>query len=106
MDRRQNQRLPKSVLVEISGTDAEGEPFQRIARTVDISVGGVRVDGIDVALRVGTVVSLQHDDEMRFYRIIWIGQPGTKIAGQIGLQALDPSNWIWGLSGFSTEAVC
>ncbi len=106
MARRQNQRVSKSIPVQLSGTDADGNPFVLLARIVNAKIDAVRVDGIDLPLRVGIVVSLQHSDEMRFYRIIWIGQAGTSTAGQIGLQALDPGNWNCGLSGSSTEAIC
>lgn len=98
MGRRRSQRVSKSLPVRVFGTDAQGKSFVRLANTVDISTNGIRIGGVYVSLRVGDIVGVQYGAEKRDFRIVWTGKMGSRNAGEIGLQTLEPDEHIWGLN--------
>jgi hypothetical protein len=59
-----------------------------ITHLIDVSHRGARVDGIAFHLKAGEVVNLVSDGCDARFLVIWVGEPGTPQAGQIGLQSL------------------
>lgn len=95
---RREPRRNIAVPVRIFGLDASGKPVNCECATVDISMHGVRVAGVQHWKRPGEIVGLRHGAEKGRFRIVWIGQTGTEYDSQIGLQAVEVSNHFWGLN--------
>jgi hypothetical protein len=95
MPRRREQRIAISVPVIVHGKDAYGRPFEEMAQTVDISRSGACVVGVVSPPAPGIDLQIEYKGEKAAYRVEWIGEKGTPLAGQIGLRAIDPARQIW-----------
>jgi CheY-like chemotaxis protein len=67
------------------------------AHTADISNSGVRLAGLEVALQLGEVLTLECGNRRAPFRVVWSGTAGTATAGQAGLECLAPGTDIWDL---------
>jgi len=56
---------------------------------------GARLVTVSGITKVGQDIWLQRHNKRARYRVIWIGQPDTAQAGQIGVEVLEPANIIW-----------
>ena len=63
--------------------------------TYEISMVGARLVAVSGITKVGQDIWLQRHSKRAKYRVIWIGQPDTAQAGQIGVEVLEPANSIW-----------
>lgn len=95
MPRRREQRIAISVPVIVRGKDAYGRPFEEMAQTVDISRSGACVVGVVSPPAPGIDLEIEYKGERAAYRVEWIGEKGTPLAGQVGLRAVDPVRHIW-----------
>ena len=94
---RREPRLAVSLPVEVrahehQSQDGEAGSFQdgalKTTHLIDVSHRGARVSGIAFQLKPGEVVNLVSDGGDARFLIIWVGEPDTPQAGQIGLQSL------------------
>jgi hypothetical protein len=93
--RSESLRQSRAVLqLKAWGMDCHGKPFTIAAKTVEVSAVGARLTGID-SVNEGEVIGIQYGDQKARFRVIWVGQPGTEKAGQIGVKSLDESKCIW-----------
>ena len=65
------------------------------ACTYDISENGVRVTGVQEPLLQGEIVLLERGSSRAKYEVVWIGKPGTPLAGQAGMRLLAGQEPIW-----------
>jgi hypothetical protein len=63
--------------------------------TYEISMVGARLVALSGVTRVGQVIWLQRNNRRARYKVMWIGEPETPQASQIGVEALEPANVIW-----------
>ena len=63
--------------------------------TRNISQQGALLDGLQVKLSPGSIVSLTYRDRKGRFRVAWVGGPNTPKAGQIGVIAFDTSISFW-----------
>ena len=56
---------------------------------------GARLVTVSGITKVGQDIWLQRHTRRAKYRVIWIGEPLTVQAGQIGVETLEPANVIW-----------
>lgn len=96
ISRRREERTTVSAQIRIWGMDANGKPFSVPATTYDLTRFGARVMGIRVPLAPGEIVGVQHGSEKARFRVAWYGRPGSRLEGNVGLQALDWKKHIWG----------
>ena len=71
--------------------------FVQTAYARDTSFYGARVDGIECLKGPGDIIQIKYKRETAKFRVMWVGQPGTKEHGHIGLRSLEPRKNIWGL---------
>ena len=84
--------------VRVVGTDKNGQPFELLTHTVDISLSGVRLGGMSkVAIAEGGTVSIHRKTRKANFRITWVGVSGTPRTGHVGLQSIDAPPEFWGL---------
>jgi hypothetical protein len=95
MDRRRSPRVAALLPVQVWGMDAHSLPFSEQAAVRNISLGGAVILGLSHQLREGEVLDVQHDGEKAQFRVVWVGQRGTREQGEIGVQALPFEPMIW-----------
>jgi hypothetical protein len=92
---RRQPRVSKSLRVVVKGIDSKGHRFVQSAYTVDLSLDGARLDGIGFLTSPGQTVEVRRLWRKANFRVIWIGQVGTKEANQVGLFGLQSARNIW-----------
>ncbi|HXE76112.1 MAG TPA: SPOR domain-containing protein [Candidatus Xenobia bacterium] len=97
MNSPREPRIPMQLRVEIHGTDWEGKPYQENAFTANISRTGTRLSRAAALRHPGERVELRRGKEKAPYSVVWIGAPGSPVAGQVGMRLLDPVKNIWGV---------
>jgi hypothetical protein len=63
--------------------------------TYEISTTGVRLVAPPGIKNVGQTIWLQRQNRRARFKVIWIGESGTQLEGQVGVETLEPSNVIW-----------
>lgn len=77
------------------GRDAQGNLFVQTACARDTSYYGARVDGIECLKGPGDIVQIKYKGKTSKFRVVWVGLPGSKEHGHIGLRSLEPQKNIW-----------
>jgi hypothetical protein len=95
MDRRRSPRVSARLPVRIWGMDAYALPFIALGTVKDISHTGALVQGIRPMVKAGTIVEVQLGEEKAQFRVAWVGKPGTRKEGEIGLESLPSEPCIW-----------
>jgi hypothetical protein len=98
MKKPREQRVHMKLSVRIWGMDTAGKLFSTDAHTVDITPVGACIEGTSACLERGSIIGVQCGRSQARFRIVWIGQHGTKRQGQIGIRCLDLGKYIWGVS--------
>ena len=63
--------------------------------TYEISTNGARLVAPPGIKSVGQTIWLQRQNRRARYKVVWIGEPGTSLEGQVGVENLEPANVIW-----------
>jgi hypothetical protein len=95
MDRRRNRRVAAFLTVRIWGVDAKSMPFTQHAQVENISDRGAVLSGMIRPVKAGEVLYVQYDDDQAQFRVVWVGKPGTKKQGKIGIESLPSQPSIW-----------
>jgi hypothetical protein len=94
-NRRQHPRLPLELPVQIWGVDATGCPYAQAATARNISFGGALISGIDLPVRPGDLMGIQHGDNKARYRVVWARDSGGLGKNQAAVQRLEGSECPW-----------
>jgi len=94
---RKEQRISACKPVIVSGEDEFGNPFSLNTFTLEIAARGVRLRGLP-PVRVGSILLLEVANESARYRVVWVGEKGTRHDGHVGLESMDRDKSIFGLS--------
>lgn len=70
-------------------------PNYQLCCTYEISNFGARLVAVSGVGRIGQVIWLQRHSRRAKYKVMWIGEPKTQQAGQIGVEAMETANVIW-----------
>ena len=92
-DKRNEKRLHIAVPIKVF-PDVTSPESQNCC-TYEISTHGARLVAPPGIKAVGQTVWLQRQSRRARYRVIWIGEPETSHAGQVGVETLEPANVIW-----------
>jgi CheY-like chemotaxis protein len=95
MGSRRHKRTPLQSQLRIFGTDARGNPYSRLAETVDVSPCSVRLSGVYVDLRPGDEVDVEAEAGRGRFHVVWQGKVGTPHAGEVALQTADAQVILW-----------
>lgn len=90
MGSRAEQRITVSLPIIVRGVDAGGNSFVQAARTHDVSVSGACFEGLNAFCKTGSKFQIESQGQKAWFRVQWIGEPGTMRAGQIGVRCLEP----------------
>lgn len=93
VDKRQEKRLNLAVPVKVFPDIASVE--SQNCCTYEISTNGARLVTPPGIKTVGQTIWLQRQNRRARYKVKWIGEAGTSLQGQVGVESLEPSNVIW-----------
>jgi hypothetical protein len=93
LDKRNEKRLhiavPVKVFPDITSIESQN------CCTYEISTHGARLVAPPGIKAPGQVIWLQRQNRRAKYKVTWIGEAGTSLQGQVGVETLEPSNVIW-----------
>lgn len=92
-EKRHEKRLHLAVPVKVFPDVASVE--SQNCCTYEISTNGARLVAPPGIKNVGQTIWLQRQGRRARYKVAWIGEAGTSLAGQVGVENLEPSNVIW-----------
>lgn len=95
MATRREQRKEVKLTVRIYGTDSNGNVFSESVSTVNVSLEGAMIEGVNRPIKPGEVIGLTYGTKKARFCVRWVGQAGTERARCIGLQSVVPSNCVW-----------
>jgi len=96
MSVRLDQRVPFTEEIKVSGMDADGRMFEEPATVMDVTTTGARIAGIRRPLHRGCVIKVEYRSAKARFRVRWVGEAGSALNGQIGVQLIDSGKFIWG----------
>ena len=88
-EKRLNLAVPVKVFPDVASIESQN------CCTYEISTHGARLVAPPGIKTVGQTIWLQRHNRRARYKVIWIGQKGSDLAGQVGVETLEPSNVIW-----------
>lgn len=94
---RKEKRQSAVVPLRINAINEEGEATHCLAHTLDVSRRGARIAGVNLNLRLGTVVRIVRGRANAAFKVVWLGDPAGATKGQIGVEALEMLSNFWGL---------
>jgi PilZ domain len=95
MGKRREPRKEIRVPVRIFGTDSSGEIFSEKVFTVNVSQQGVELSGVRARPSVDEIIGLTYGTTKAHFRVKWVGQLGSAMAGRMGLLNLSPEKSLW-----------
>jgi len=95
MGRRREPRKEMQTPVRIFGTNSSGQVFSEKAVTVNISQLGAELSGVQAKLNLDEIIGLSYGKNRVYFRVKWVGEPGTPKAGHVGLVNISPEKPLW-----------
>jgi hypothetical protein len=92
-EKRREKRLHIAVPVKVFPDIASIE--SQNCCTYEISATGARLVTPPGIKSVGQTIWVQRQNRRARYKVAWIGQEGTSLEGQVGVESLEPANVIW-----------
>ena len=94
---RRSSRLQFRCPIRITGKDAQGNEFGEDSVTLSISKFGASLQ-TKREYPLGQVITVRTKDRDHVgqFQVVWLGQPGTREAGRIGIELLDARKF-WGI---------
>lgn len=88
-EKRLHLAVPVKVFPDIASIESQN------CCTYEISSTGARLVMPPGIKSVGQTIWLQRQNRRARYKVAWIGQAGTSLQGQVGVESLEPANVIW-----------
>ena len=92
---RHKKRIQLALPIRVTYWDNTQKPCLEIACTYDISEHGARVTGLRCVKEAGEVIAIERGRNKAFCRVVWVGEPNSELAGQIGLQSVESDRMLW-----------
>jgi hypothetical protein len=92
-DKRHEKRLHLAVPVKVFPDVASFESHN--CCTYEISTNGARLVAPPGIKSVGQTIWLQRQNRRAKYKVMWIGENGSSLQGQVGVECMEPANVIW-----------
>src|SRR5215472_8278710 len=70
---------------------------KQLAHTLDITETSARIGGLNLLLEPGEVIEIKRGALKARFEVVWMGAPGSALAGQAGIRSLEPGKSIWGV---------
>ncbi|HWG39885.1 MAG TPA: PilZ domain-containing protein, partial [Candidatus Acidoferrales bacterium] len=88
-EKRLHIAVPVKVFPDIASIESQN------CCTYEISTTGARLVMPPGIKSVGQTIWLQRQNRRARYKVAWIGEEGTSLHGQVGVENLEPGNVIW-----------
>jgi len=95
MERRREPRIKTTLAVRVSGVDANGKAFTKLAGVGDVSKTGARLHGLREQLLVGAVITLHYQGMKADFRVMWVKTEQSSKRAEIGLRIFQSQPNIW-----------
>lgn len=92
---RTDKRIHVAFPIKITYSDEEGKPRFEMACTYDISTHGARVTGLRCIKEAGEIIVVERGRNKAYCRVVWIGEAGTPLAQQVGIQCVEAQKTLW-----------
>ena len=92
-EKRHEKRLHLAVPVKVFPDVASFEAHN--CCTYEISTNGARLVAPPGIKSVGQTIWLQRQNRRAKYKVMWIGENGSSLQGQVGVECMEPANVIW-----------
>ena len=94
-DRRKQQRVRASLLVEVSGLDAHGEAFHESALATNLSRSGALLTRVSAEPRCGDLIAMDHAGRPAVFRVVWVMDSGTAEGVQVAIHKVGGQSCPW-----------
>ena len=94
-DRRKQQRVRASLLVEVSGLDAHGEAFHESALATNLSRSGALLTRVSAEPRCGDLIAMDHAGRPAVFRVVWVMDYGTAEGVQVAIHKVGGQSCPW-----------
>ncbi len=95
MPARRENRKQVVLSVRIFGTDSNGKIFSETVSTVNVSLEGAMLKGLNRPIKPGEVIGLTYGTKKARFRVQWVGQAGSAQQGCLGIHNLLPAICLW-----------
>lgn len=102
---RMEPRTPLESYVRIYGMSSDGLPVNTTARTVNVSKTGAQLRDVTDWSGPGETIGIRCGAEKARFRVVWVGQPGTRDERHIGVLCIDAGKYIWGIAPPAARSV-
>jgi PilZ domain len=92
---RSDKRVHVALPIRVTYWDEDKKPGLEMACTYDISAHGARISSLRFVNQTGEIVAVERGRNKAFCRVVWVGDPESKLHGQIGLQSIEPERTLW-----------
>jgi hypothetical protein len=75
--------------------DSENKPCLELACTYDISARGARISGLRCVKGEGEIIAVERGRNKAFCRVVWVGEAGSELRSQVGIQCLETDRLMW-----------
>jgi hypothetical protein len=98
MYRRRRNRVKMVLAVRVVGASENGSQFSELIHTLDIAADGARLGGMErVPVQKGDIIELRRKTRRGHFRVMWVGEKGSRRSGHVGVQAVDVHSDFWGV---------
>ena len=94
-DRRKEQRVRASLLVEVSGLDARGEVFHEAVLATNLSRNGALLTRVLAEPRCGDLIAVEHSGRQVVFRVVWVMDSGAEERVQVAIHKLGGQSCPW-----------
>src|SRR3954470_5535893 len=93
---RREKRTRAVMKIKVSSPQT-GSVLHQSACTLDVAGRGARISGVDFSGKAGDSVVVERGNVRAEFIVAWVGEPGTKRQGQLGLRSIKPIRGLWGI---------
>jgi hypothetical protein len=101
---RKFKRVKGVLPVRVFAVNGASKALLQLAHTLDISLTGVRLGGMQSSVNIGDVIELEYKGKRARFRVIWLRKPEDAGGSSVGLECLEPTKRLWGLDLSEQEA--
>ena len=91
-ERPRKLRTPTAIPVHLLPRSSQR---RLMACTLDISLGGARLNMPNGALQSGDVLAIQFHSQRALFKVVWVGGDSGERKGQIGVECLERGRHFW-----------
>jgi hypothetical protein len=97
VEHRQEQRVQRGFLVQVSGRDSEGHAFAEHVIASNISRSGALLSGLSGKIRSEDLLWVEYQQRKARFRIVWVRDSQSGLKTQAAIQRLETEECLWRL---------